>query len=131
MNDETQHTGPNDLNGQNMLNSEEAGETPIRSRSALNLPPEEPWPEPVDGRVLLDELRLWLTRFVVLPRWSAEVLALWVVHTYAFALRQVATYIGLESPLRRCGKTTLMTLLSELVNRPEVASNISSPAFFR
>src|SRR5438477_9499778 len=28
-------------------------------------------------------------------------------------------------------KTTLMTLLSELVNRPEPAANISSPAFYR
>jgi len=43
----------------------------------------------------------------------------------------VAAYIGIESPIRRCGKTTLMTLLSELVNRPEPASNISSPAFYR
>ncbi len=46
-------------------------------------------------------------------------------------LRQVATYIGVESPEKRCGKTTLLTVLCELVNRPVVASNISSPAFFR
>src|SRR5205085_1214171 len=31
----------------------------------------------------------------------------------------------------RCGKTTLLGVLSELVNRPVVAANISSPAFFR
>src|SRR5206468_3740485 len=103
----------------------------MRSQSALNLPPEVPWPEPVDGRTLLDELRDFLRRVVVLPMWAAEILALWIVHTYAFELRQVATYIGIESPKRRCGKTTLMTLLSELVNRPEPAANISSPAFYR
>ena len=39
--------------------------------------------------------------------------------------------MGIESPEKRCGKTTLLGLLSELVNRPIVAANISSPAFFR
>jgi len=63
--------------------------------------------------------------------WAAEILALWIVHTYAFELRQVATYLGIESPKERCGKTTLMTLLSDLVDRPEPAANISSPAFYR
>ena len=70
-------------------------------------------------------------RIVVLPRWTAQTIPLWVVHTYGFELRRVATYLGIESPERECGKTTLMTLLSRLVNRPEVASNISTPAFYR
>jgi putative DNA primase/helicase len=72
-----------------------------------------------------------LLRFVVLPRWAAETLALWTLHTHAFQLRHVTTYLGIESPEKRCGKTTLLTVQSELVNRPIVAANISSPAFFR
>jgi len=91
----------------------------------------EPWPEPVDGNALLNALRQVLVRFVVLPAGADVVLALWTLHTYAFELRDVTTYIGIESPEKRCGKTALMTLLSELVNRPEPAANISSPAFFR
>jgi hypothetical protein len=91
----------------------------------------EPWPEPVDGVELLNALAAFLTRYVVLVKFAAETLALWVLHTYAFRLRDVTTYIGLESPQKRCGKTTLLTALSEVVNRPVVASNISSPAFFR
>ncbi len=43
----------------------------------------------------------------------------------------MTVYIGVESPQKRCGKTTLLTVLSEVVNRPIVAANISSPAFFR
>ena len=39
--------------------------------------------------------------------------------------------MGVESPEKRCGKTTLLSVLSELVSRPVVAANISSPAFFR
>src|SRR5215471_5498331 len=91
----------------------------------------EPWPEAVNGKALLDELEATLTRFVVLPKWAAETLALFTLHTYAYELRDVTTYIGVESPEKRCGKTTLLTVLGELVNRPVMASNISSPAFFR
>ncbi|MEY2427903.1 MAG: hypothetical protein QOJ40_788 [Verrucomicrobiota bacterium] len=85
----------------------------------------------VDGGVLLDELASLLRRFVILPQWAAETVALWILHTYAFQLRDVCTYLGIESPEKRCGKTTLLSVLSELVNRPVVAANISPPAFFR
>src|SRR6266404_9261751 len=85
----------------------------------------------LDGKGLLDELEGVMRRFVVLPKWGAEALALWVVHTYAFELREVSTYVGVESPEKRCGKTTLLAVLGKLVSRPVVAANISSPAFFR
>jgi hypothetical protein len=91
----------------------------------------EPWPEAVDGSLLLDDLAQVIRRFVVLPKWAPETLALWTVHTYAFELRHVSTYIGIESPERRCGKTTLLEVLQRLVNRPAVTANISSSAFFR
>jgi hypothetical protein len=90
-----------------------------------------PWPEPVDGAALLDELAGVLRRFVILPRWGPETLALWILHTYAFQLRDVTTYLGIESPAKRCGKTTLLGILAKLVHRPILAANISSTAFFR
>jgi len=85
----------------------------------------------VDANTLLDALVRLLNRFVVLPASSPVALALWILHTYAFYLREVTTYIGIESPEKQCGKTTLLTLLNELVNRPIAASNVSPPAFFR
>jgi hypothetical protein len=91
----------------------------------------QPWEEPVDGTLLLNEIAGILRRFVVLPKWAPEALALWVVHTYGHDLREVSTYVGVESPEKRCGKTTLLSVLSEMVSRPVVAANISSPAFFR
>src|SRR5256714_12211178 len=107
------------------------GLPPMGSPPDSNEPPLEPWPEPVDGRSLLDAIKLFLLRFVVLPRWAAETVPLWVVHTFAFELGRVAAYLGIESPEKECGKTTLMTLISKLVNRPLAASNVSSPAFYR
>src|SRR5438874_2310465 len=91
----------------------------------------EPWPEAVDGGALLDGLRQEASRFVVLPAWGKEALALFTLHTYAYELRDVSTYLGIESPQKQCGKTTLLTVLSELVNRPVVSSNVSPPALFR
>src|ERR1035441_7781405 len=64
--------------------------------SVLELPEVEPWPEAVRGAALLDELEKVLGRFVVLPEWAAETLALWILHTYAFPLRDVSTYLGLD-----------------------------------
>ena len=80
---------------------------------------------------LLSDLRDVINRYVILPDMAAETLALWVVHTYAFALRQVTTYIGVVSPEKRCGKTTLLELLALLANRSLTAANISPAALFK
>ena len=100
-------------------------------RDLLALPPVKPWPEPVDGARLLDELVEAITRVVVLPQWAPETLALFVPHTFAYRYRDISTYIGLESPEHRCGKSTLISVLSELTNRAVVASNVTAPSFFR
>ena len=83
------------------------------------------------GASLLNDLRSVLGRYLVLPEMAAEALALWVVHTYAFTLRQVTTYIGVVSPEKRCGKTTLLELLGRLASRSLTAANISPSAMFR
>jgi hypothetical protein len=91
----------------------------------------EPWPQPVDGRLLLEGLARAYRTTVVLPKFGPETSALFTVHTYAYHLREVTTYLGIESPVKRCGKSTLLAVLSALVSRPVVSSNISPSAFFR
>jgi hypothetical protein len=108
-----------------------ADPTTITLAAPLSLEVVEPWPESLDGKLLLDDLATLLKRFIILPKWAAETFALWIIHTYAFKLRDVTTYIGVESPEKQCGKTTLLTVLSELVNRAVASSNVSPPAFFR
>jgi hypothetical protein len=98
---------------------------------ALHLPPVQPWPDPVDGKGLLDTIASVTRSYVVMSKWAGDAVALFVVHTYAFQLRDVTTYIGIESPQKRCGKSTLLNVLSALVNRPLLSSNISPPALFR
>src|SRR5439155_17978614 len=50
----------------------------------------EPWPEPVDGAALLDDLAQTYRRFVSLPDAGAEALALWIICTYALDRFDVA-----------------------------------------
>src|SRR6476660_811653 len=84
-----------------------------------------------NGAILLNDLESLLQRYVVLPAFAPETLALWILHTCAFELRDVSTYLGIESPEKRCGKTTLLSVLNRLANRPVAAANISPSAFFR
>ena len=87
--------------------------------------------DPSPALQLLNDLRNLINRYVVLPPMAAETLALWIVHTYAFTLRQVTTYIGVLSPEKRCGKTTLLELLGNLAHEATPAANISPSALFR
>ncbi|MEM7481069.1 MAG: DUF3631 domain-containing protein [Acidobacteriota bacterium] len=91
----------------------------------------EPWPEAVEGGALLAELEATFERYTVLAPGAAVALALWTLFTYCFDAFPVSPLLALTSPEKRCGKTTLVTLLSNLVRRPLPASNISPAALFR
>ncbi len=93
--------------------------------------PLSPWPEPVDARELLDELVSVYGRIAILPRYAAEVLALFSVHSYCWELRDVTVYLAIESPVRRCGKTTLLAAIRALVNRPAAATQASPSSVYR
>jgi hypothetical protein len=88
-------------------------------------------PAPSPAALILDTLVRSANRFVVLPKWVPEVVALFTLHTYAWELRDITAYLAIESPRHRCGKSTLLHFLARVVNRPEGAAHISSPAFFR
>lgn len=92
---------------------------------------EEPWPEAVNGAELLEEIARNIERFVVLGKWVIEAVSLFVLHSYAFHLRDAVAYLGIESPEHRCGKSTLLDVLGLLVRGPERAANISPSALFR
>jgi putative DNA primase/helicase len=57
--------------------------------------------------------------------------ALWVVWTHALECFEIAPQLGIRSPLPRCGKTTLLKMLTRLVPRPLPASNLTAAVVFR
>lgn len=99
--------------------------------SAVGFEEVEPWPDPVDGAELVDEIARLILRYVVIPEEGAIAAALWTVHTHALAAADVSPILCISSPAKRCGKTTLQCVLRHLVRRPLPASNISGPALYR
>ena len=98
----------------------------------IEWPESEPWPEPVDGAGLLSSLSKLITTYVYIPRELADALSLWIVHSYFHDRLEVSTFLNLTSATKRCGKSLLLEVLSELVYRPlPVAGNITPAALFR
>ncbi|MCP3957544.1 MAG: DUF3631 domain-containing protein, partial [bacterium] len=91
----------------------------------------EPWPEPVDGARLLEGLAETFKRYIVLSPGTATALSLWVVHTYALEAAFITPRLAITSPVKRCAKTLVLTVLEHLVTKALMTSNVSAAAVFR
>ncbi len=91
----------------------------------------EPWPEPVDGESLLDELIETLRLYVVLTMTQLRAIALWIILTYTIDAADCCPYLDITSPEKRCGKTRLLSVIAALVAKPLPVSNITPAAVFR
>ena len=91
----------------------------------------EPWPEPVDGAAMLEELVAALWRYLVLTNLQAVAIALWIVFTHIHDAFDISPRLIVKSPQKRSGKTTLFSVLARLVAKPRGASGITSSALLR
>jgi putative DNA primase/helicase len=103
-----------------------------QSRFTAGVQPDPvPWPDPVDGVVLFNELTAALGRYLALPEGALETKALWVLFTHTFEVAEVSPRLALLSPLPECGKTTALSILSRLVRRAMLTSNVTAAVVFR
>ncbi len=91
----------------------------------------EPWPEPVNGAALLDEIIKTIGTFIICDESVKIAAALWITFTWLIDAVQVAPLAVITAPEKRCGKSQLLNLFHRLSRRPLVASNISPAALFR
>lgn len=91
----------------------------------------EPAVDPVNGAVLLDQIVTTLNEFVVTPAGAADAVALWILHAWTHETSRVSPLLAITSPEKRCGKTTLLTLLQRMTPRSLPTSNITAAALFR
>ena len=91
----------------------------------------EPWSGPVDPASLLGEVEALVHRHVICEPATATAAALWVALTWFADAVDVLPLAVITAPEKRCGKSTLLTLLGRLVRRPMMASSISAAAMFR
>jgi hypothetical protein len=98
---------------------------------ALTLPAPEPWPQRVDGAVLLERLAGFFDRHIFLPAGAADAMAAWTVHTHCFALFRHSPRLAFTSPERRCGKTTALDAVGLVCCKPLPTANVTAAAVFR
>jgi hypothetical protein len=80
---------------------------------------------------LLDDVELFLRRFVVVDDAQAAAATLWVLHTWAIRVAYATPYLFAYSAEPESGKTRLLEVLRELVRSPLLTMNISDAALFR
>ena len=90
-----------------------------------------PWADPVDGTELADAILAELDRHVFVSKSSAAAIVCWVFFTHLIDQFRISPILNISSPIKRCGKTTLLDFLDRTVARPMVASNVTPAATFR
>jgi putative DNA primase/helicase len=100
-------------------------------RQPLTLDDVEPWPMPVDGVALLDELSRTCRRYVVMSEAASDAVALWIVHTFVFTVAMITPRLAIKSAQKRSGKTTLLMVIGALAARTLSSANISAASVFR
>jgi hypothetical protein len=91
----------------------------------------DPWPEPVTTAALLGDLASAVKRHVFLPASATDAVALWIAHTWVADRFDHTPRLGITSPTKRCGKSTLLDVLRMTCRRTIKADNISASGVFR
>ena len=90
-----------------------------------------PWPDPVEGDHVASALAAGIKRYVVLSDTAADAIALWVLQTWLVNNFGISPRLGINSPTKGCGKTTVLRFLAHVVRRSKRAGSISPSALFR
>ena len=87
---------------------------------------------PVDGKLLLDELTAALKKFVMLEGEAPLVVALWILFTWVFEqVAETNPFLRVVSPVKNCGKSTLLKVLKHLTRSGWLISRLTGSAFTR
>ena len=109
------------------LNPDDSG----RQGHAITFHEPEPWAQPVDGALLLNELVRVIRTHVVMSLPASYVAALWALHSWLIDCFVVTPRLRLRSATKQCGKTLTLDVLGRLVRRPLRTINVTPPAVFR
>jgi putative DNA primase/helicase len=111
---------------------EEAGpeKEPTQGQSITFEDP-EPWPDPVDGAALLDEITDLILMFMVMSEEAARTAAAWAVYSHCYDLFDTSPILAIQSPTLGCGKSTLLRILEGITRRPYRAVGFTEATVFR
>ena len=93
---------------------------------------DEPWPNKVDTGRLLDEIKEFHLRYITMSAEQADTIALFMLYSRLHDEWSISTFLSITSATRRCGKTTLLSVLKAFSHRPlSLSTHTTSPALFR
>jgi hypothetical protein len=102
-----------------------------RAEGENSLPEIEPWSDPVDGGVLLDDISDTLARHIGLPTRAEHAIALWIMHAHCLDAFEISPRLAFTSPVFGCGKTTALAIAGDLCPRVLIAANVTAASTFR
>lgn len=85
----------------------------------------------IDGIELVKETTNLIKRVSILPEKTTDIIALWIIFTWFIDYVDTAPILAICSPEKQCGKTTLLSMIINLVKKPLAASNITPACTFR
>ena len=88
-------------------------------------------PAAVDLADLLESVRSFITKYVVLTPPQADAVALWVVHTYPMGAWETTPYVEVTSAEKRSGKTLLLETAEHVVANGWLTGRTSAAALVR
>ncbi|MCL5776440.1 DUF3631 domain-containing protein [Limibaculum sp. FT325] len=92
----------------------------------------EPWPGPVSGCDLAEDIRRALFAHVVFPSEAdADAATLWLIGAWLMDAWRLWPKLLIQSPEKRCGKSTLLEVVEAHACRPMMTANITAAALFR
>jgi hypothetical protein len=90
-----------------------------------------PWDTRIDGLVLATSIEELFKKHLVLSPAGLVTAVLWVFMSYFIEVITTNPFLGVTSPEKRCGKTTMLEILYQLTRRPIHAANVSSAVVYR
>jgi len=91
----------------------------------------EPWPDAVDGNALALAMLALINKYMFLPGQEGVQIALWCMGTFFTDSLDLFPKLLIHSPIRGCGKTTLIKILRCITREAEIAANMSPAVAFR
>jgi putative DNA primase/helicase len=107
------------------------GDDTEKQGKPITFPEIRPWPEPVNGAALLDEIAATFARYIVMSEAARTVSAVWPIHTHVFSHFVVTPRLCVRSAVRNSGKTSYFGVLSHLLAKVLMAASATPASVFR
>ncbi len=101
------------------------------TEGALSIPSREPCSQPVEGGALIDEITSAIRRHVILDKDETRMAALWAMFTYVHGTARHCPLLAIQAPTKGAGKTTMLDVIGQLVEKPLPAAHASEASIFR